>query len=214
MNIRSFALAGAAILTGTLAFALPAVAEEAPGTVYVRLRALEIVPDVSSHVGSSKGLVTITDTTIPEADISYFFSEHWAVEVIAGTDKHSIHLKDGTYLGSTFLLPPSITVQYHFDQIGPFKPYVGAGPQYTFFYNKSGDGALGKVHLTDGFGFALQVGTDIPIGDTGAFLNFDVKKFFAQTTASFDKASSTPNYVTAHVNINPWLIGTGVGIKF
>ena len=88
MKFRNLVLAGAA----ALALAFPAVAEEAPGTVFVRLRALEIVPDVSSHVGSSTGSVRITDTTIPEADISYFFNEHWAVEVIAGTDKHSIYL--------------------------------------------------------------------------------------------------------------------------
>lgn len=201
------AVFGAAIFFG---LAAPAAAEEAPGTFFVRLRAVEIVPDVSSHVGSSTGRVTITDTTIPEADITYFFTNHWSAEVIAGTDKHSIYLKDGTYLGTTYLLPPSVTLQYHFDQIGPFKPYLGAGPQYTFFYNKSSDGKLGKLHLTDGFGFALQAGTDIPLTDNGVFLNIDVKKIFLQTTASFGAS----NTVAAHVNINPWLIGTGVGVKF
>lgn len=206
MKLRPLVLAGLAALVLTV----PAAAEESEGTVYVRLRALEIIPDVSSHVGNTTGVVKITDTTIPEIDISYFFSPHWAVEVIAGTDKHSIYTKSGTYLGSAYLLPPSITLQYHFDQIGPLKPYVGAGPQYTLFYNKSQDGALGKLHLSDGFGFALQAGTDIPLGDSGAFLNIDVKKFFAQTTASFGK----PGTVAAHVNINPWLIGAGVGYKF
>lgn len=206
MNLRPFLLVGAtALLVST-----PAWAEETEGTVYVRLRAVEIVPDVSSHVGSTTGQVTITDTTIPEADITYFFNPHWAVEVIAGTDKHSIYLKNGTYLGTTYLLPPVVSLQYHFDQVGPFKPYLGAGPQYTWFYDKSKDGALGKLHLSDGFGFALQAGTDIPLGDSGAFLNIDVKKVFLQTTASF----GANNAVTAHVNINPWLIGTGVGYKF
>jgi outer membrane protein len=207
MNTKSIILAalGAAFLFSTA----PAVAEEAPGTIYLRLRALEIVPDVSSHVGSATGQVNITDTTIPEADITYFFSEHWAVEAIAGTDKHSIYTKSGTYLGSTYLLPPVVALQYHFDKIGAFKPYLGAGPNYTFFYNKSANGALGKLHLTDGFGFALQAGTDISLGDR-FFLNIDVKKVFLQTTASFGAS----NTVTAHVNINPWLLGVGVGVKF
>lgn len=209
MSIRPLALAGAAALT--LFATMPAAsAEDEAGAVYIRLRAVEIVPDVSSHVGSTKGVVTITDTTIPEVDISYFFTEHWAVEVIAGTDKHSIYLKDGTKLGTAYLLPPVVALQYHFDHIGPLKPYLGAGPQYTWFYDKSKDGALGKLHLTDGFGFALQAGTDIALGDTGAFLNIDVKKVFLQTTASFGAA----NTVAAHVNINPWLIGAGVGYKF
>lgn len=206
MKVKHLLFAGAALA----ALTLPAAAEETDGTIFIRLRAVEIVPDVSSHVGNTTGLVNITDTTIPEADITYFFSPHWAVEVIAGTDKHSIYLRNGTYLGTTYLLPPVVALQYHFDQIGFIKPYVGAGPQYTWFYNKSGDGALGKLHLTDGFGFALQAGTDIPLGDTGTFLNIDVKKVFLQTTASFG-ADST---VAAHVNINPWLIGAGVGVKF
>jgi outer membrane protein len=188
--------------------AMPVAAEEAPGTVLLRLRALEIVPDVSSHVGNAKQVLNITDTTIPEADITYFFTEHWAVEAIAGTDKHAIYTKDGTRVATTFLLPPVVALQYHFDRIGPLKPYLGAGPQYTFFYNKS-NGPLGKLRLTDGFGFALQAGTDIALNDT-FFLNIDVKKVFLQTTASF----GTPGAIAGHVNINPWLIGTGVGIKF
>jgi outer membrane protein len=199
----------AAALSALALSSVPAAAEEAPGTILLRLRAVEIVPDVSSHVGTATGLVRITDTTIPEADITYFINEHWAVEAIAGTDKHSIYLKNGTSLGTTYLLPPVVSLQYHFDQIGPFKPYLGAGPQYTFFYNKSARGALGKLHLTDGFGFALQAGTDIPVSEN-FFLNIDVKKVFLQTTASFGSS----NAIAGHVNINPWLIGTGVGVKF
>jgi outer membrane protein len=202
-------IAAAAALSVLALQAQPVAAEEAAGSVILRVRAVEIVPDVSSHVGSATEGVKITDTTIPEVDISYFFTEHWAVEAIAGTDKHSIYTKSGTYLGSTYLLPPVIALQYHFDQIGLFKPYVGAGPQYTFFYNKNSTGALGKLHLTDGFGFALQAGTDIPIGDRYHF-NIDVKKVFLQTTASFGSS----NTVAAHVNINPWLLGIGFGYRF
>lgn len=156
------------------------------------------------------GKVSITDTTIPEADITYFLGEHWSLEAIAGTDKHSIYYDGSTKLGTAFLLPPTVTVQYHFDQIGPFLPYLGAGPNYTVFYDKS-YGALGKLHLTDGFGFALQAGTDVPLGDNGYFLNFDVKKLFLSTTSVFSGSAPT---VAAHVNINPWLIGAGVGIRF
>ena len=205
MKLRNIALVA---LTAAMLGA-PALAEEVPGTVLLRLRAVEIVPDVSSHVGSKIGGVTITDTTIPEADITYFLSEHLAAELIAGTDKHSVYYGGTTKLGSVFLLPPTLTLQYHFDQIGPFKPYLGAGPNYTIFYN-DGRGALGKQHLTNGFGFALQAGVDIPIGDSGYFFNLDVKKLFLSTTASY----GTSNTVTAHVNINPWLLGAGVGIRF
>jgi outer membrane protein len=199
-----------ALAAALLASAIPATAAPSyeAGDVLLRLRAVEIVPDVSSTV-SIGGKVSITDTTIAEADITYFLSQHWALELIAGSDKHAIYYNKTTKLANVWLLPPTLTVQYHFDQIGPFKPYVGAGPNFTIFYDRS-NGPLGKLRTTDNWGFALQAGTDIPLTEDGSyFLNFDVKRLFLSTHASF---SASP--VTASVNINPWLIGTGVGIRF
>lgn len=199
------ALAAALLASAGAATAAPSY--EA-GTVLLRLRAVEIVPDVSSTV-SIGGKVSISDTTIAEADITYFLSEHWGLELIAGSDKHAIYYNKTTKLANVWLLPPTLTLQYHFDQIGPFKPYIGAGPNYTVFYNRS-TGPLGKLRTTDNWGFALQLGTDIPLTEDGSyFLNFDVKRLWLSTHASF---SASP--VTASVNINPWLIGTGVGIRF
>lgn len=197
------ALTATALVTATSLQAAPYEA----GSVLLRLRAVEIVPDVSSTV-SIGGKVSITDTTIPEADITYFVTDHIAVEAIAGTDKHAIYWNKTTKLANTYLLPPTVTVQYHFDQIGPFKPYIGAGPNFTIFYDRS-TGPLGKLRTTDNWGFALQAGTDIPLTEDGRyFLNLDIKRLWLSTNASF---SASP--VTAKVNINPWLIGTGVGIK-
>jgi outer membrane protein len=203
-KMRPYYLALASLLAVTPALAGP----YEPGTLLLRLRAVEIVPDVSSSV-SIGGKVSITDTVIPEADITYFFTEHWAVEAIAGTDKHAIYYNKTTKLANVWLLPPTVTLQYHFDQIGPFKPYLGAGPNFTIFYDRS-TGPLGKLRTTDNWGFALQAGADIPLSEDGRyFANIDVKRLWLSTNASF---SASP--VTASVNINPWLIGTGVGIRF
>ncbi|MDR3527507.1 MAG: OmpW family outer membrane protein [Rhizomicrobium sp.] len=194
----------AAALFATAAAAAPYEA----GTILLRLRAVEIVPDVSSTV-SIGGKVGISDTTIPEADITYFLTDHWSVEAIAGTDKHAVFWNKTTKLANVTLLPPTVTVQYHFDQIGPFKPYLGAGPNFTIFYNRS-VGPLGKLRTTDNWGFALQAGTDIPLSEDGRyFANIDIKRLWLSTHASFSGAP-----VTASVNINPWLLGTGVGVRF
>lgn len=201
-----------AVLGATLAALLATPAAAAPyedGTVLIRLRAVEVSPDVSSKVNIG-GKASITDSVIPELDITYFFSQHWSAELIAGTTKHSIYYNKTVKLGTAWLLPPTLTVQYHFDKIGPFQPYVGAGPNFTVFYDKS-VGALGKMRLNDSWGFALQAGTDIPLTEDGRyFLNFDVKKVFLSTHAHFAGAPS----VAADVDINPWLIGTGIGIRF
>jgi outer membrane protein len=178
------------------------------GTVLLRARVVEIVPDVSSTV-SIGGKVSITDTAIPEADITYFLTDHWAAELIAGSDKHAIYYDGNTKLANVWLLPPTLTVQYHFDQIGPILPYVGAGPNFTIFYDRS-NGPLGKLRTTDNWGFALQAGADVPLSEDGRyFFNVDVKRLWLSTSASFTGAP-----VTAKVNINPWLIGTGVGVRF
>ena len=195
-------------LAATLFATAAAAAPYNAGTILLRLRAVEIVPDVSSTV-SIGGKVGISDTTIPEADITYFLTDHWSVEAIAGTDKHAIFWNKTTKLANVTLLPPTVTVQYHFDQIGPFKPYLGAGPNFTIFYNRS-VGPLGKLRTTDNWGFALQAGTDIPLREDGRyFANIDIKRLWLSTHASFSGAP-----VTASVNINPWLLGTGIGVRF
>lgn len=194
--------AAAALLTA----AGPALAED--GNLLVRLRAVEVAPDVSSTVNIG-GKVNITDSIIPEADITYFFTSHWSVEIIAGTTKHAIYYNNTVKLGTVYLLPPTVTLQYHFDKIGIFQPYVGAGPNMTLFYDKS-VGPLGKLRTTDNWGFALQAGTDIPLTADGRYVfNVDVKKLWLSTHASFSASAAK-----ADVNINPWLIGTGVGYRF
>lgn len=204
---KSLSLTTALALTALMTASATATPYEA-GTILLRLRAVEIVPDVSSTV-SIGGKVSISDTTIPEADITYFFTDHWAAELIAGTNKHAIYYNKTTKLANTYLLPPTLTLQYHFDQIGPIKPYLGAGPNFTIFYDRS-VGPLGKLRTTDNWGFALQAGADIPLTEDGRyFANIDVKRLWLSTSASFSGAP-----VTAKVNINPWLIGTGVGIRF
>lgn len=178
------------------------------GTMLLRIRSVVVAPDVSSKV-SIGGNLSVTRSYIPEIDFTYFFSPHWAVEAIAGTTKHSIYYEKNTKLGTVFLLPPTVTLQYHFDPISRFQFYVGAGPNWTLFYNKS-VGPLGKLRTTDNWGIALQAGTDIALTEDGRyFLNIDAKKIWLSTNASF---SGSP--VTAALDIYPWLIGAGIGIRF
>ncbi len=199
-------LGAALVLTATTASAAPYEA----GTVLVRLRAVEVLPDFGSTVNLGSGYhVNGSDTVIPEIDATYFLDPHWSLELIAGTTKHSLYLNKTVYIGSAWILPPTLTVQYHFD-LGPVQPYVGAGINYSLFYDKRGATGLGKLKMTDQWGAALQAGFDVPLTQDGAyFLNFDVKKIFVSTHASF-----TGSTAAANVDVNPWLIGTGIGIRF
>ncbi|MCP5410617.1 MAG: OmpW family protein [Alphaproteobacteria bacterium] len=195
---------------------LPANAEEVnsvAGHYQIRLRGLGVLPDpegskVFISGANIGGKTSLTDSGVPEIDATYFVSEHFAVEAIAATTKHSASHSVAGPLGSVWLLPPTVTVQYHLQPTDPlFRPYVGVGLNYTFFYNAKSP--LPGISYDDNAGFALQAGADIPVGKDGYFLNVDVKKLFLGTT--LHAASGT---VKGDVNIDPWIVGAGVGIRF
>ena len=185
----------------------------------VRLRAVGVAPDESAKIGIIGGDVAISNALIPELDFTYFFTEHFAAELILGTAKHDVQaintLAGDVNLGSVWLLPPTLTAQYHFytsDQ-KVFKPYIGAGVNYTLFYNvKSGD--VAGVDYDNALGYAAQIGFDLMLDDT-FFINFDAKRLFLSTDVTVDASNLAPGLsIPAEVTIDPWIIGVGVGMKF
>lgn len=192
----------------------PAMADELPsvaGHFQVRLRAVGVLPDPSASITVSGapigGKTSISDSAVPEADVTYFITDHIGVEAIAAVTKHTVSNSVACRVGSVSLLPPTVTVQYHFDPTGPIRPYVGAGVNYTMFYKVSN--GLPNLDFKNNFGWALQAGADVPLGDGPYFLNLDVKKIFLHTT--INAAAGT---VRASANLDPWLVGTGIGIRF
>ena len=193
----------------------------------VRLRAVGVAPDESASIGIIGGDVAISNALIPELDFTYFFTENFAAELILGTAKHDVNTVGSDIsavggptsfnvdLGSVMLLPPTLTAQYHFFPLGEknFKPYVGAGVNYTLFYNvKSGD--VADVTYDNALGYAAQLGFDLMLDET-FFINVDVKRLFLSTDVSVDASNLAPGLIIpAEVDINPWLIGVGVGMKF
>jgi hypothetical protein len=92
-------------------------------------------------------------------------------------------------LGSAWLLPPTVTLQYHFDPKGAsMRPYVGVGVNYTTFFGVDEPAGL-NIDYDDSFGLALQAGIDIPFGN-GWSVNVDVKKIYINTDVTITLASS------------------------
>lgn len=192
----------------------------------VRVRGVGVVPDESAKIGIIGGDANISNTLIPELDFTYFFTKNISAELILGTTKHDVSTVGSDIsaiggptsadidLGSVYLLPPTLTLQYHFltDQV--FRPYVGAGVNYTLFYNEKQGSVVKDVKYDNAFGYAFQVGFDLMIDDT-FFVNADVKKLFLKTDVTVDGSNLAPGLsIPASVDINPWLIGLGVGMKF
>ncbi|WP_420400129.1 OmpW/AlkL family protein [Flagellimonas sp.] len=180
-----------------------------------RLRGIVVTPDESADIETIGGDASISTAVVPEFDISYFFNENWSLELILATTKHDVEAV-GTAagdldLGHVWLLPPTLTGQYHFTG-GDFVPYVGAGLNLTLFYGVDEGPVADDVDYDTSIGYALQGGFDYMLNDKW-FLNLDVKKLFLNTDATVNATTALGATVGADVDINPWIIGFGVGVK-
>ncbi|QGP39298.1 OmpW/AlkL family protein [Piscirickettsia salmonis] len=186
----------------------------------IRGRIVNVNPDVSSKTISTIGgkVSHVSNQVIPELDFSYFFTSHIAMELILGTSKHHL-IATGTAVGSVDLgtvriLPPTITLQYHFFPKKKFNPYLGAGINYTYFYNSSTNSANTAVQSIDyknNLGFALQAGIDYNLNQSWS-INLDVKKLFVKTTATVNLTGG--GTAKADVHLDPYVYGIGVGYRF
>lgn len=190
----------------------PVMAKEA-GDILMRGRAVYIVPneDATTSIGGNVG---INNEIVPELDFTYFVTDNIGVELILATGKHHVTalntaLGASADLGSVMLLPPTLTLQYHFAPKATFSPYIGAGVNYTFYYSeKAPGGTIADIDYNDGFGFALQAGLDVRIDDKWSF-NADVKRYWLNTDVKINGGA-----VTADVDIDPWIFGIGFGYTF
>lgn len=196
----------AAALALAAATLTPALAQSSDGAWLVRARAVYL--DAANKDSVDVTDVSINNKWLPEVDISYFFTPNIAAELILTyPQKQDVSsTAHGGKIGTLKHLPPVLTIQYHFDQVNGFKPYVGAGLNYTRFSN---------VDLPDGFsidknsvGFALQAGVDYEISK-GMYLNLDIKKVQIRTDLKHDTLGNL-----GEVKVDPLLVGLGIGWRF
>jgi outer membrane protein len=190
-----------------LAAATAALAQESPWLV--RARAVHIDPaNKSDPVGGSgaSDRLNVSSKWIPEVDVSYFFSPHWAAELILTyPQKHTVTL-DGADIGSFKHLPPTLTAQYHFLPNTGIDPYLGAGLNYTLISKVRLLNGAGRLEH-DSVGLALQAGVDVKLDDRWSF-NLDVKKMQIRSDVEIAGARAS------RVKIDPVLLGLGIGYRF
>ena len=189
----------AASLVSTQAFAQ---AKEGPWMVRVRAVSLS-----SANTDTTGLSLSVNDIVLPEVDISYFFSANLAAELILTVPQEHNVKAGSTKIGTLSQLPPTLLVQYHFPMNG-YKPYVGAGVNYTKF-TTSDIHALGATVTPDSssWGGALQVGVDVPLSGN-MYFNFDVKKVYIGTNINAGGSS------LGSLRVDPLLVGVGIGWRF
>ncbi|MEP6502286.1 MAG: OmpW family outer membrane protein [Betaproteobacteria bacterium] len=178
------------------------------GDWIVRARAVTL----QSANKDSTGLgLAINDKTLPEVDITRFFTPQIAAELVLTYPQRQTISAGGTPIGSLKHLPPVLSLQYHFTDLPAVRPYLGVGVNYTHFSDVRFDAAtttaLQPSIKSNSFGLALQAGLDVPVGG-GWLINADVKKLrLATDVRSFGAKVGT-------FRVDPWLLSVGVGRRF
>lgn len=178
------------------------------GDWIVRLRATYLQSANKDHTGLG---LSINDKTLPELDVTRFFTPEIAAELVLTNPQKQTISAGGTPIGSLKHLPPVLSLQYHFMQFKTWRPYLGAGVNYTRFSDVRFDAAtttaLHPSIKRDSFGAALQAGVDVPVAD-GWLVNADVKKVQIATDVSSSGAK------VGTFKVDPWLFSLGVGRRF
>ena len=227
LMLANTALGGAALAL----VATPAIAQDdsdRAGSVQFKVLGTAVLPDgkITDVNVDLVGLPANTQTEannnfVPTIAVEYFLTDNVSIETIAGTTQHDVDVVTGPLTGAelvsdALLLPATVTAKYHFD-VGGVKPYVGAGAAYFMWLSDKPGAAtlpLGvtDTDLSDEFGFVLQAGMDVPLGDNGFGLTFDAKRYFIDTTARW-YAGNTLAIETEH-KLDPWVLSAGVAYRF
>ena len=181
-------------------------AQESPWLVRARVVHLNMANTNNTTVAG----LTVNDKTIPEVDISYFFTKNIAAELILTVPQKQHVYSNGADLGTFKHLPPTLTVQYHFTDFTGYKPYVGAGLNYTQITAEkiSAGSGTNNVTLSDkSIGGALQAGVDIPLTKQVS-LNIDVKKVYIKSHVYVGGTD------VGTLKLDPVVFGVGVGYRF
>ncbi|HEY9268260.1 MAG TPA: OmpW family outer membrane protein [Methylotenera sp.] len=226
------------VLALAAAFA-PMLAQAEAGDWVVRARAANINPNEDSDLGktvnrnvapvmSNGAELKVDSNTILEFDISYYFTKNIAAELILATgSKHDVSVSrepgavvPNQLLGSVDVLPPTLTVQWHFNPDQMIDPYVGAGINYSAFLDKRLEVRQGPLTGSDikvendSWGYALQAGVDINLQD-GWLINADVKYISLDTDVKLRNPLAGNAWTKIDdLEINPWVFGLGIGKKF
>lgn len=196
-------------LLGLVTAAITPLVYAQDNPLMVRFRAVNLDWNNGQRDGleSNLGRVTAKDKMIPEVDITYFFSPNIAAElVLTYPQKVNIEL-DGADIGNVKALPPSLLFQYHFRDLGQFKPYLGAGVNYTLFSKRSNlAGGAASVERSS-FGYALQAGFDYML-DKNWGVNVDLKYAKIETDIALNGNK------LGKLDLSPTMLGVGVTYKY
>jgi outer membrane protein len=224
-SVAAAALVACAVVSGSG----PAAAGDSNGNFQAKLGVAGVWTDDETNSLLLNGATQLTpgtwatsnDTVIPVLTLTYYLNKNLAVELFCCFDKVHVDAKGANgalgEIADVWLFPPILTLQYHFDGLGPIKPFVGVGFEWIHYFNeKSKGGAVTGLGLTnvdfdDSFGFALQAGVDYDLGG-GWSLGLDVKKVWEDTKITWSNAAG--DTLVADHDVDPLIVTANLGYRF
>jgi len=212
-----------------LALAVPFAQAFEAGDIIVRAGAITVDPhEDSSDVkvgGAAQGGTgaTLNSDTQLGLNFAYMVTDKVGVELLAATPfSHDVGTKGlgGLKLGELKHLPPTLSVIYYpMEKTSAFQPYVGAGINYTWFFDdkltseaENSALQLRGLDMKDSWGLAAQVGMDYMLTDN-LMLNAQVRYIDIDTTGTtYSEAADAK--IKVDVDVDPFVYMVGLGYKF
>ncbi len=221
MRFVASGVPGLSVLCAMLALSTAAQAQTAAdpfgltaGTILLRGRVVGILPDNSdTTITEIGGHIDVSDSITPEVDLSYFLTDHIAVEAEAGITHNRLSAEDtalGTVeVGKVWGAPVLAVLQYHLLPRSRWNPYAGVGIAFlSYFDTQPAGGLVQQLSVKSEVGAAFQAGVDVRI-DGPWYGNFDVKKLLVSSYARVNDGA-----ISASGHISPIIVGLGIGYRF
>jgi outer membrane protein len=193
------------------ALAAPVAAQAEQGDWLFRVGLSQVNPE-KENLQLPTAFVVVDDDVSPTFNISYFLTDHISTELLAAWPfTHGVDLRPFSggkeRVGNVDHLPPTLSLNWHFNPEGTWRPYIGVGLNYTMFSSEETRGPLegSSLKLDDSFGAAGQVGIDVGTGNW--FFNLNARYIQIESDAELDGVK------LGTLDINPWVYGVHVGYK-
>ncbi len=192
------------------ALSFNAIAQENPWMVRVRAMNLNWENKQDAQLAGAGLNLNAKNQTIPELDITYFFTKNIAAELVLTYPQRVDVRTNSSSLGTVTALPPTLLAQYHFTQFGPLKPYVGAGVNYTRFGSRDlNSGSTFYSVEKSSIGYAAQIGADYMLTKNWG-VNLDVKYLQIETDVIVNSSGAS----AGTLKLSPIATSVGVTYKF
>ncbi|HBI09041.1 outer membrane protein OmpW [Franconibacter pulveris] len=187
------------------------------GEFFVRAGSATVRPTEGSDNVLGMGGFNVNNNTQLGVTLTYMATDNVGVELLAATPfRHRVGLGATGDIATVHHLPPTLMAQWYFgDAQSKVRPYIGAGINYTTFFNEdfndTGKAAgLSDLSLKDSWGAAGQVGLDYLI-NRDWLLNMSVWYMDIDTEVKFKAGGEQQNINT---RLDPWVFMFSAGYRF